>query len=100
RVVDDVLTRRQQWVAAVPARMTRIAITGIGVIAPAATGIDDFASLLNRTESAVINVDRFDTSARAAHTAALVRDFRPRDFIAPMKLRRMNALSRFVVSAA
>jgi 3-oxoacyl-[acyl-carrier-protein] synthase II len=35
-----------------------------------------------------------------AHTAAVVSDFKPRDFIAPMKLRRMNALSRFAVAAA
>src|SRR6202040_2113302 len=30
----------------------------------------------------------------------LVRDFVPKDFIAPMKLRRMNALSRLGVAAA
>src|SRR6266545_1955490 len=62
----------------------RIAITGLGVIAA----------------SAIAPMDRFDTSGLSTQTAALVRDFKPRDFIAPMKLRRMNQLSRLTVSAA
>ena len=64
--------------------MTRIPITGIGVIAP----------------GAIANVERFDTSGLSAHTAALVRDFKPKDFIAPMKMRRMNTLSRLAMAAA
>lgn len=64
--------------------MTRIPITGIGVIAP----------------GAIAEIDRFDTSGLSAHTAAFVRDFRPKDFIAPMKMRRMNTLSRLLVAAA
>jgi 3-oxoacyl-[acyl-carrier-protein] synthase II len=62
----------------------RIAITGLGIIAPAA----------------IAPIDRFDTAGLAAHAAALVRDFNPRDFIAPMKFRRMNQLSRLTVAAA
>ena len=62
----------------------RIAITGLGIIAP----------------SAITLIDRFDTAGLAAHAAALVRDFSPRDFIAPMKFRRMNQLSRLTVAAA
>jgi 3-oxoacyl-[acyl-carrier-protein] synthase II len=80
--------------------MTRIAITGIGVIAPGAIGVDAFAAQLNCGEAAATNIDRFDTSGLHAHTAAVVRDFVPRDYIPPMKLRRMNQLSRFGVAAA
>jgi 3-oxoacyl-[acyl-carrier-protein] synthase II len=80
--------------------MTRIAITGIGVIAPGAIGVDAFASFLDRGRNAATIIDRFDTTGLRAHTAALVRDFKPRDFIAPMKLRRMNNLSRYAVAAA
>jgi 3-oxoacyl-[acyl-carrier-protein] synthase II len=64
--------------------MTRIPVTGIGVIAPGPIAI----------------IDRFDTSGLSAHTAALVRDFKPKDYIAPMKMRRMNALSRLAMAAA
>jgi 3-oxoacyl-[acyl-carrier-protein] synthase II len=80
--------------------MTRIAITGIGVLAPGAIGIDAFRSMLAAGRTAISEVDRFDTAGLRAHQAALVRNFTPRDFIAPMKLRRMNALSRYAVSAA
>ena len=80
--------------------MTRIAITGIGVVAPGAVGSGEFAALLESGRSAALPIDRFDTSGLRAHTAALVRDFRARDFIGAMKLRRMNMLSRYALSAA
>lgn len=78
----------------------RIPITGIGVIAPGAIGIEAFRALLASGESAVADVDRFDTRGLSAHKAALVRDFRPKDFIPVMKMRRMNGLSRLGVAAA
>jgi 3-oxoacyl-[acyl-carrier-protein] synthase II len=80
--------------------LARIPITGIGVIAPDAIGIAAFRELLDSGRSAVGVVGRFDTSGLRAHKAALVRDFKPKDFIAPMKMRRMNVLSRFGVAAA
>jgi 3-oxoacyl-[acyl-carrier-protein] synthase II len=80
--------------------MTRVAITGIGVIAPGAIGVEAFSELLDRGKTAASEIERFDTTGLRAHTAALVRDFSPKEFIAPMKLRRMNTLSRFGVAAA
>lgn len=80
--------------------MSRIAITGIGVVAPGAVGVDAFRTLLNSGESAIKPIDRFDTAGLSAHKAGLVANFSPRDFIAPMKMRRMNTLSRYGVSAA
>jgi 3-oxoacyl-[acyl-carrier-protein] synthase II len=80
--------------------MTRVPITGIGVVAPGAIGIEAFAALLDSGRSALAPIDRFDTSGLSAQTAGTVRDFKPRDFIAPMKFRRMNGLSRFAVAAA
>lgn len=80
--------------------MTRIAITGIGVIAPDSLGVDAFRTLLNSGRTAAKEIDRFDTAGLSAHKAALVRDFNVREFIPPLKSRRMNTLSRFGVSAA
>jgi len=74
--------------------MSRIAISGIGIVAPDAIGLDAFRALLASGRSAVVRAERFD------YFAALVRDFKPRDFINPMKMRRMNSLSRFGVAAA
>ncbi len=80
--------------------MARIPITGIGVVAPGAIGVDAFRSLLAGGATAVAEVDRFDTAGLSAHKAALIRDFAPKEFIAPMKMRRMNTLSRYALSAA
>lgn len=80
--------------------MNRVAITGIGIVAPGAVGIDAFRSMLDAGTSAVTPIDRFDTQGLSAHTAALVRDFKARDYIPAMKMRRMNALSRYAVTAA
>lgn len=80
--------------------MSRVPITGIGLIAPDAIGVEAFRSLLASGKTAIHDVDRFDTVGLSAHKAALVRDFKARDFIAPMKMRRMNGLSRLGVAAA
>ncbi|HET7712483.1 MAG TPA: beta-ketoacyl synthase N-terminal-like domain-containing protein [Thermoanaerobaculia bacterium] len=82
------------------ARSARIAVTGIGVIAPQAVGIEAFSALLGEGRSAIREVDRFDTEGLRARKAALVTDFKGRDFIAPMKMRRMNVLSRWAVAAS
>lgn len=70
------------------------------MVAPGAIGVDAFRVLLASGRSAAADVDRFDTSGLSAHKAALVRDFKPKDFIPAMKMRRMNSLSRFGVAAA
>ncbi|HET7437685.1 MAG TPA: beta-ketoacyl synthase N-terminal-like domain-containing protein [Thermoanaerobaculia bacterium] len=80
--------------------MARIPVTGIGVVAPGAIGVNAFRELLASGRSAIVDVDRFDTTGLNAHKAALVTGFKPKDFIAPMKMRRMNVLSRLAVSAA
>lgn len=80
--------------------MTRIPVTGIGVVAPDAIGVEAFRRLLAEGRTAIAAVERFDTAGLGATKAALVRDFKPKDFINPMKMRRMNMLSRLGVSAA
>jgi len=81
--------------------MSRVAITGIGIVGPGGVvGVDAFRALLEGGTTAIAVVDRFDTEGMSAHSAALAKDFKARDYILPMKLRRMNTLSRYAVSAA
>ncbi|MGZ7031632.1 MAG: beta-ketoacyl synthase N-terminal-like domain-containing protein [Thermoanaerobaculia bacterium] len=80
--------------------MSRIPITGIGIVAPGAIGVGAFRSLLEGGLTAIAEIDRFDTEGLSAHKAGLIRDFKARDYIAPMKMRRMNTLSRYGVAAA
>ncbi|HUP44222.1 MAG TPA: beta-ketoacyl synthase N-terminal-like domain-containing protein [Thermoanaerobaculia bacterium] len=78
----------------------RVPLSGLGIVAPGATGADAFRALLAGGATAIRRVDRFDTAGLRAQSAGLVRDFNPKEFIAPMKMRRMNTLSRLAVSAA
>lgn len=80
--------------------MNRVPVTGIGIVAPGAIGVEAFRALLASGRTAIDTVDRWDTTGLSAHTAAVVRDLNAKQFIAPMKLRRMNTLSRFALSAA
>jgi 3-oxoacyl-[acyl-carrier-protein] synthase II len=79
---------------------SRIAVTGIGVVAPGAIGVDAFRAALYSGASCAAEIDRFDTSAMRSHRAALLRDFKAKDFIPAMKIRRMNNLSRMGLAAA
>jgi 3-oxoacyl-[acyl-carrier-protein] synthase II len=79
--------------------VSRVGITGIGIVAPGAIGIEAFRALLDAGTSAIAPVERFDTNGLSAHNAGLVSDFKARDFIPAMKLRRMNTLSRYAVAA-
>jgi 3-oxoacyl-[acyl-carrier-protein] synthase II len=78
----------------------RVPVTGIGVVAPGAVGVDAFRELLASGRSAAADIDRFDTTGLRTHRAAVVRDFKARDFIPVLKMRRMNTLSRFAMAAA
>lgn len=79
--------------------MTRVPITGIGVVAPGAIGVEAFAAQLTSGLSAISAIDRFDTAGLRATKAATIRDFKAKDFIPPAKVRRMNVLSRYALAA-
>src|SRR3954447_6088385 len=80
--------------------MNRGPVTGIGIAAPGAIGVEAFRALLASGRGAIDTVERWDTAGLFVHSAALVRDLNAKQVIAPMKLRRMNTLSRFALSAA
>jgi 3-oxoacyl-[acyl-carrier-protein] synthase II len=80
--------------------VSRVAITGVGVLAPGSIGTAAFRTMLREGRTAIAPIDRFETSGLSSHRAALIRGFQPKDFIAPMKLRRMNMLSRYALAAA
>ena len=80
--------------------MVRVPITGVGVVAPGAIGVEAFRAQLAAGRTAVTEVETFDTAGLSAKRAGLVLEFRPRDFIPMMKMRRMNGLSRLGMAAA
>ena len=80
--------------------MTRVAITGLGCVTPIGTGVDQLDAGIDRCESAVRALTRFDASAFRSQIAGEVPDFRPADHLSRRSLKRMDRFSQFGVTAA
>jgi len=78
---------------------SRIPVTGLGVIAPGATGVGPFLDQLRTGRSGISPVKKFEVMPERATTAGLLNGFNAREFIPVLKMRRMNTLSRLGVSA-
>jgi len=78
----------------------RVAVCGVGVVAPGASGAAQLLSLLETGETAIAPIERFDVSGLRASRAGLVTDFEPKDYIAAGRMRRMTRFSRLGVASA
>lgn len=81
-------------------RVSRVFISGVGVLSPIGLGRDAFWSALTDGQSGVAPVTRFDTSGLERNLACEVKDFRPRDFMSAIEARRMGRCSQMAVAAA
>src|SRR5215204_207131 len=83
--------------------MRRVAVTGLGVVAPNGIGKDDFWSACVNGKSGVRAITAFDASTYPIKIAGEVRDFDPTPFI-PDSMRKslkvMGRAARFGVGAA
>jgi 3-oxoacyl-[acyl-carrier-protein] synthase II len=77
----------------------RVAITGLGVIAPNGIGKDAFWKSLVAGESAVDFISSFDTSAYPCKVAAEVRDFHATDFMNARTAKVAARFSQFAIAA-
>ncbi|MFN2528550.1 MAG: beta-ketoacyl synthase [Candidatus Baltobacteraceae bacterium] len=78
----------------------RVAVTGIGVITPIGTGIEQFWKRLRAGEVGVRAITRFDASAYHSRIAAQVDDFDPGDYLSRKRIRWMDRYAQFAVCAA
>ncbi|MBW1602484.1 beta-ketoacyl-[acyl-carrier-protein] synthase family protein [Streptomyces sp. JJ66] len=77
--------------------MRRVAITGIGVVAPGGVGVKDYWSLLTAGRSATRAISFFDASPFRSRVAAEC-DFDPRlAGLGPQEIRRMDRAAQFAV---
>lgn len=79
---------------------TGIVVTGLGIVSPFGTSRDAFRDGLLAGRHGIVPLTAFDTSDCRAHCAALVADFDPSQWIAPMKQRRMDAAGQYTVALA
>lgn len=78
----------------------RVAITGLGIVSPFGTTPNAFRDAVLGGRSGVTPITSFDTSTCASRRAACVTGFDATIWIPPMKLRRMDATSRYAVVIA
>ncbi|HEX4683726.1 MAG TPA: beta-ketoacyl-ACP synthase II, partial [Gemmatimonadaceae bacterium] len=77
----------------------RVAITGIGVVTPIGITREGMWRGLQRAQSAVRPVTRFDASLYRSQIAAEI-DFAPTDFIEARRARKLDRFAHFTISSA
>jgi 3-oxoacyl-[acyl-carrier-protein] synthase II len=78
----------------------RVVITGMGVVSPIGTGIDQFYNSLKEGKCGIDTVTRFDTEGYDTKIAAEVKDFDPSLYIDKKEAKRMDRYAQFAVAAA
>lgn len=78
----------------------RVVVTGIGAITPIGDGADGLWNGVQRGQTAVRRVSRFDPSPFRSHLAAEIDDFHPEDFLDPRRARRLERFSQLAVVAS
>ena len=80
--------------------MTRVFVTGLGVVSSIGFGRDAFWKALLAGRSGASKVETFDTSRLDRDIACEVKDFRARDFLTAAEARRAGRCSQFAIAAA
>jgi 3-oxoacyl-[acyl-carrier-protein] synthase II len=78
----------------------RVVVTGVGLITPLGTGIDETWQRLRSRQSAVQPVSRFDASAIKSQIAAEIDRFDPLDHMDRKRSRRLDRFSQLAVASS
>ena len=80
--------------------MTDVVITGIGVVTPVGIGVEAMWDSLMTGRSGAAEIEAFDSSALPVRIACEVKDFDPKDFVAPREVSRTDRFTQMAVGAA
>lgn len=80
--------------------MSRVFITGLGVVSSIGLGKEAFFSALGEGRSGISQVESFDVSSLGRELAGEVKAFRPRDHLTTAEARRMGRCSQMALAAA
>ncbi len=78
----------------------RVVITGIGAVTPIGLGVEGLWAGLERRQSVVRSVTRFDPAPFRSRVAAEVRDFQPGDFMELKRTKRLDLFGQYSVAAS
>ena len=79
----------------------RVVVTGLGLVTPLGTGVQNNWNSLISGRSGIRSIDRFpNVEAFATRIAGQVPDFRAEDFIEPKEIKKMDLFIQYSVAAA
>ncbi|OLN33324.1 beta-ketoacyl-ACP synthase II [Desulfosporosinus metallidurans] len=78
----------------------RAVITGMGVISPVGSNLDEFWNNLIEGKSGIGLLTRFDTIDLSTKVAAEVKNFEPTEWVEKKESRHMDRFSQFAIAAA
>jgi len=78
----------------------RVVVTGLGLITPLGTGVENTWSALCAGRSGVQRITRFDPSGHDCQIAGEVRDFNPADYIEKKDLKKMDLFIQYAMGAS
>lgn len=80
--------------------MSRVVITGLGVVSPIGIGKEVYFANLIKGVSGVNKISSFDASNYQSQIAGEVKDFEPEKFIDKKEIGRMDRFTQFAVAGA
>jgi 3-oxoacyl-[acyl-carrier-protein] synthase II len=80
--------------------MTRVVVTGLGVVTPTGIGIEPFWDSLTRGVSGIGPITRFDASKHDARIAGEVKGFDPLQWIEKKEVRKMDLFIQYAIAAS
>ena len=80
--------------------MSKVAITGLGVVSPLGCDLESFWAGLKNGASGIRRIDHFDPEGFAVQIAGQVKDFNPDDFLSPKEQRRVDQFCWYALGAA
>ena len=78
----------------------RVVVTGLGVISPIGSTVNEFWSALLAGKNGVARLSAFDPTYFSCQIAAEVRDFNPKEFMSDKEARRLDRFVQFGLAAS
>ena len=80
--------------------MSRVVVTGMGILAPNGNGLEAFWEGLANGRSGIAKITHFDASAYSSQIAGMVKGFNPSEYLDKKEARRLVRFIQFAVAAA
>ena len=77
----------------------RVVVTGVGLVTPLATGVEETWRRILAGESGIRQIRRFDASTYPTTIAGEVLDFNPEDWLPKKSIRRLDTFIHFAAGA-